>query len=237
MHLDTIFMKDTLLNSIYAVPTTLKLTFIPFLIALPISFLLAVAQINKVKFWNRFAQYYVAIIRGTPAVVLVLLLYNTLPGKMAAFFKWIGSDFNVYRQIPAIGYAYFIFSLTAIASLTEIFRSALSSVNRGQLEAAYSVGIGPFMAYMRIIIPQAFVAAVPNVCNLVIVLVKNTSLAFMMTVKDITQTAKQGAALNYKYAEAYIVILVMYVVICIILEQGFKGLEKRLCRFREVKSA
>ncbi|MBQ7920825.1 MAG: amino acid ABC transporter permease [Lachnospiraceae bacterium] len=224
------FMYETFLNTWKAVPTTLKLTFIPFLISVPFAFLLAMAQIKKVRFWSRFAQGYVSFVRGIPVVVLVLLFYNTLPGQLAAIFKFFGSSFNVYRQVPGITYAYFIFSLTAIAALTEIFRAALSAVDKGQLEAAYAIGLNAPQAYVRIIFPQAIAVAWPNLCNLLIMLVKNTSLAFMMTVKDITQTAKLGAALNYCYAEAYTVILIIYVIICLILEQIFRRTERYLNR-------
>lgn len=232
MKLSYSFMIETLNNSIKALPVTMKLTFIPLLIAIPFAFFLALAQVNKVKFWSKLSTLYVSFVRGTPTVVLILLFYNTLPGRLAVFFKSIGSDFNVYKMIPPITCAYLIFSLTATAALIEIIRSALLAVNKGQLEAAYSIGLNSVQAYIRIIIPQALLAAVPNLANLVIVMVKTTSLAFMMTVTDIMQTAKKGAALNYRYAEAYIVILVMYIVICLILQGFFKILEKRAGRFK-----
>ena len=219
---------ETFQNAFGAVPLTLSLAIVPFLVGSVFAFLLALAQINKVFFWGRFAKVYVSVIRVTPTVVLVLLLYNTLPGQLDAFFKAIGSKFNVYRQIPGVAYAYFIFTLTAIAFLIEIFRSAIGSVDRGQLEAAYTVGLNPFQAYTRIILPQAIALAMPNLCNLLVVLVKNTSLAFMMTVKDLTQTAKLGAALNYRYAESYIVVLVIYIIICLTIENTSKIIEKKI---------
>lgn len=225
------FMYETFFNTLKAVPTTLKLTFVPFLISVPIAFLLAMAQLKKIRFWSSFSKGYVSFVRGIPVVVLVLLFYNTLPGQLAAIFRFFGSNFNVYRQVPGIVYAYFIFSLTATAALIEIFRAALSAVDKGQLEAAYTVGLNTPQAYVRIIFPQAIALAWPNLCNLVIVLVKNTSLAFMMTVKDITQTAKLGAALNYCYAEAYTVILIIYILICLILEQLFHWTERYLNRY------
>ncbi len=224
------FMYETFLSTWKAVPTTLSLTFVPFLISIPVAFLLAMAQLKEVKFWSGFSKGYVSFVRGIPVVVLVLLFYNTLPGQLAAIFKFFGSDFNVYRQIPGIVYAFFIFSLTATAALIEIFRAALSAVDKGQLEAAYAIGLNAPQAYVRIIFPQAIALAWPNLCNLIIVLVKNTSLAFMMTVKDITQTAKLGAALNYCYAEAYTVILLIYIIICLVLEQLFRLIEHRLNR-------
>lgn len=225
------FMYETFGNTLKAVPTTLSLTFVPLLISVPIAFLLAMVQLKEVRVWSSISKAYVSFVRGIPVVVLVLLFYNTLPGQLAAFFQFLGSSFNVYRQIPGIVYAYFIFSLTATAALIEIFRAALSAVDRGQLEAAYAIGLNAPQAYVRIIFPQAITIAWPNLCNLMIVLVKNTSLAFMMTVKDITQTAKLGAALNYCYAEAYTVILVIYIIICLILEQLFRGAEHYLNRY------
>ena len=232
MQLSVPFMIQTLKSAAGAIPVTLYLTFIPFLIGSPIAFFLALAQLRKVRFWGKFSKLYVSFVRGTPVVVLVLLLYNTMPGQLDTLFKALGSSINVYRDVPPIAYAYFIFTITAISALIEIFRAALASVDKGQLEAAYAMGLSTSQAYIRIIIPQAAAAAMPNLCNLIVALVKNTSLAFMMTVKDITQTAKLEAALNYKYAEAYIVILVIYIIICLILETVFKQLEKYLGRHK-----
>lgn len=228
MKLNFEFMKNTFFITCKAIPVTLSLAFVPFMIGSFFAFFLALARINKVKFWGKFSSFYVSVIQGTPSVVLVLLLYNTLPVQLASFFKAIGSDFNVYKQIPAIAYAYFIFTLSAIAYLTEIFRSAILSVERGQLEASYSIGLNGFQAYTRIILPQAIKGALPNICNLLVSLVKNTSLAFMMTVKDLTQTAKLEAALNYRYAESYIVILVIYILICFAIEGVFAVIQKKV---------
>lgn len=227
MKLSTSFMWKTFLDAMKAVSLTLSLALVPFLAGSVFAFLLALAQIRKVPFWGKFAAGYVSLIRGMPSVVLVLLLYNTLPGRLDAFFKAVGSDFNVYRQIPGVVYAYFIFTLSAVAFLIEIFRSAIGSVDQGQLEAAWSIGLNGFQAYTRIILPQALRGALPNLCNLMVALVKNTSLAFMMTVKDLTQTAKLGAALNYCYAEAYIVILIIYIILCLLIEGIFKKTERR----------
>lgn len=230
-------MFETFLNALGAIPVTLSLTFVPFLVGIPIAFFLAMAQLKKIRFWNGFSKVYVSFVRGTPIVVLVLLLYNTMPGQLATLFKLIGSDFNVYKGIPPILYAYVIFTITAVSALIEIFRAALAAVDKGQLEAAYSIGLNAPQAYIRIIIPQAAVAAMPNLCNLIVALVKNTSLAFMMTVKDVTETARLGAALNYRYAEAYIVILLIYLIICLILEFIFKRLEKYLGKHRKTQTA
>lgn len=117
--------------------------------------------------------------------------------------KYWGLQVNVF-QIDPIIYAYIVFILNAIALLSEVFRSALLSVSQGQLEAGVSIGMTLPQVYVRIIIPQAMVAALPNLCNLAVNLIKNTSLVFLMTVKDITATGKIAASYGYNYIEAYI---------------------------------
>ena len=92
-------------------------------------------------------------------------------------------------------------------SLAEILRSAILTVDKGQLEAAQAIGLTNRQAYIRIVFPQALRSALPNLCNLVINLVKGTSLVFVMTIKDITAIAKVEASYGYQYFESYLVIL------------------------------
>ena len=113
-------------------------------------------------------------------------------------------------------------------SLAEILRSAILTVDKGQLEAAQAIGLTNRQAYIRIVFPQALRAALPNLCNLVINLVKGTSLVFVMTIKDITAIAKVEASYGYQYFESYLVIFILYIVICGLIQWGFNLLEKRL---------
>ena len=85
---------------------------------------------------------------------------------------------------------------------------------RSQLEAAQAIGLTNRQAYIRIVFPQALRSALPNLCNLVINLVKGTSLVFVMTIKDITAIAKVEASYGYQYFESYLVIFILYIVIC-----------------------
>ena len=118
------------------------------------------------------------------------------------------------------------------AILSEVFRSALLTINRGQLEAGYTCGLTYAQTFRRIIIPQAIVAALPNLCNATVGLIKNTSLAFMMTVKDITAVAKIEASYGYNYLESYLDIFVIYIIICSVVQQLFKLWEKRASAFK-----
>jgi L-cystine transport system permease protein len=227
MELDGEFFIKTFFVCLRAVPVALNITAVTLILSLPIGFLFAFLRIKGNSVVKRLIAVYVSVVRGTPIVVQILVLYSMLPSILASFFKGINSSFNVFDVNP-IYYAYVVFSLYTIAILSEVFRSALLTVPKDQLDAAESIGLTTFQAYRRIIIPQAMVAALPNICNATINLIKATSLAFLMTVKEITAVAKIEAAFGYNYIEAYLVIWLIYILICIVVEQIFKILEKRL---------
>lgn len=111
------------------------------------------------------------------------------------------------------------------------------SVDRIQLEAGLSAGLSPFKVYTRIILPQAYEAALPNLCNATISLLKGTSLAFMMSVKEITAIAKTQATYGYDYVEAYLDIFFMYIILCMAIQGIYKVLEVRVNRHRKIAQA
>ena len=188
------------------------------------SLFLALGRIYKVKGVTGFSVIYLAFIRSTPAILLILFFYSLFPSLLNQFLKALG--INIFELNP-IYYAYVIFGLMTTGSLSEIIRSAILTVNKGQLEAALAIGLTAKQAYLRIVFPQAIRQALPNLCNLVINLVKGTSLVFVMTVKDITAIAKVEAAYGYHYFESYFVIFIIYIVICGVIQYIFKFLEKQ----------
>lgn len=188
------------------------------------SLFLALGRIYKVKGVTGFSVIYLAFIRSTPAILLILFFYSLFPSLINQLLKATG--FNIF-DINPIYYAYIIFGLMTTGSLSEIIRSAILTVDKGQLEAAQAIGLSTSQAYIRIVFPQAIRQALPNLCNLVINLVKGTSLVFVMTVKDITAIAKIEAAYGYHYFESYFVIFIIYIVICGLIQYSFKFLEKR----------
>ena len=142
-------------------------------------------------------------------------------------------DYNVFQWNPII-YAYTVFIINNLAVLTEVFRSALSTVHQGQLEAGLSIGMSKTQTYLRVIIPQAMVAALPNLCNTTVNLLKSTSLAYMMGVKEITSIARTEAAFGYNYIEAYLDILFVYLILCSVVQVLFKGVEKKLAKYKKL---
>ena len=225
------FLVDTFFVALSGVPITLLVTIVALLIALPLGFLLALTRINQVPVLNWVSRIYVSFVRGTPIIIQIFIVYASVPLILSLFFKRYNININVY-DISPIWYAFIVFSFSTTAILIEVFRSALSTVNKGQLEAAQSVGLSNFQAYRRIVIPQALVVALPNICTATVNLIKATSLGYAMSLQEITLKAKVAANVGYNYVEAYIDIFLVYIILCSLVEYGFKLYEKRLRRYK-----
>lgn len=125
-------------------------------------------------------------------------------------------------------------SLLYSAQLAEIIRSALITVGKGQLEAGLSIGLTPFQSMSRIVIPQAFVVALPNLGNSLIALLKEGALAYTIGLIDVMGAGNLIISRNYgAYAlETYIALAVVYWTLTLIIENVFKYLEKRFSKGR-----
>lgn len=220
--MDIQYIISTYLKTFAGVPVTLGIMLVSIILSFFPALFLALGRHYKVKGVTSFSIIYLAFIRSTPQILLILFFYSLFPSLLNNLFK--GTGINVFN-IPPIAYAFVIFSLMTIGSLSEIIRSAILTVDKGQLEAAQAIGLTNSQAYIRIIFPQALRSALPNLCNLVINLVKGTSLVFVMTVKDITAIAKVEAAYGYQYFESYLVIFLMYILICGLIQFLFNKLE------------
>lgn len=219
------FIISTLIKALSGVPVTLGIMIVAILLSFFPALFLALGRLYKVKGVTGFSIIYLAFIRSTPPILLILFFYSLFPSVLNSLLK--GTGINVF-EINPIFYAFIIFSLMTTGSLSEIIRSAILTVDKGQLEAAQAIGLSNTQAYLRIIFPQALRSALPNLCNLVINLVKGTSLVFVMTVKDITAIAKVEAAYGYQYFESYFVIFIIYILICGSIQYIFRSLEKRV---------
>ncbi len=232
MKLNTEFMIEAFKASLSGIPVTLGITVVSLMISMPLALMMAIKKINSKGPLSFLINTYVSIVRSTPMVLQILLLYSLLPSFLNFFIKQVLKiDFNIFK-IPAIYYAYGVFSLNTTAILSEVFRSALLTVDKGQLEAGLSVGLSKFLTYIRIIIPQALVVALPNICNVTVGLLKSSSLAFFMTVQDITAIAKLKAAYAYNYIEAYSIIFILYIILCTLVQLIFKYIEVQIHKRR-----
>lgn len=233
MQLNLQFMWETFLDVLHGIPVTLQIVIVTLLVSVPLGFLMAVSKSGEGRIGRRMIAAYVSLIRGTPVVLQILFLYSLLPTALNYLIKEaLGLSYNIFNLDPIV-YAYIVFILNTTAVLSEVFRSALLTVNKGQMEAALSIGMSKFQAYVRIIIPQALVAALPNICNTTVSLLKSTSLAFMMTVKDITAIAKIDASFGYNYLEAYLVIFVVYIFLCSAVQGAFHLTERSAAAYKK----
>ena len=224
--MDLNYIVNTFLVTLKGIPVTLIIMVVAILLSFIPALLLALGQIYKVRGVRTFSVVYLAFIRATPPILLILFFYSLFPSLLNQIFKSLGSQVDVFK-FNRLYYAFIIYSLMTTGSLSEILRSAILTVDKGQLEAAQAIGLTNFQAYRRIVFPQALRSALPNLANLVINLVKGTSLVFVMTVKDITALAKIEASHSYQYSESYLVIFVIYLIICGLIQWIFRSLEKR----------
>jgi L-cystine transport system permease protein len=229
--LDFEFLIDTFFIALSGVPVAMIITVVSLLFALPLGFLLALTRINKIPILNQFSRIYVSFVRGTPVIVQIFIIYNSVPLLLTSIFHKYNIQMDVYDVNP-IWYALIVFSLNTTATLIEVFRSAINTVSKGQLEAAYSVGLTTVQAFIRIIIPQTLVVALPNICNATVNLIKATSLGYAMSLPEITLKAQVAANASYNYIEAYLDIFIIYLIICSLVEFLFKRMEKRLSKYK-----
>lgn len=217
-----------------AIPVTLEITFVTMIVSLILGFALSLSKIGHKR--NPLVNFYVSFVRGTPIVLQILFFYSLLP-TLLNFLLNVVLKLNVkVFDINPIFYAFAVFILNTTAVLTEVFRASLLSIGHGQMEAALAVGLTPWQAIRRIIIPQSLTSALPNICNTTINVLKSTSLAYMMTVQDIMAVAKKQAAFGYNYIEAYLVVLVWYIILCTIIQIIFRVTEAKVAQYKKGKS-
>jgi cystine transport system permease protein len=182
-------------------------------IGLILGFILALGR-NSKRFVLRWpARIFISYMRGTPMLVFLFLLYFGLP--------------NIGIQFSAITAALIGFSLHSSAYMAEINRSALDSVEKGQWEAARSLGLSYWQTMFSVILPQATRIAIPPLSNVLLDLIKASSLAAMITVPDLFHRAKVVGGREFDYMTVYILVGFIYWGICSLAAVWQKDLERR----------
>jgi len=199
-------------------PITLGILAGALLVGGVIASLVAFFRIFKIPVLDRISIVYTSFMRGTPTIIQLFLVYYGLPVLLQA----IHIDTSNVSEIAFVILAY---GLGIGAFLSEIIRGAINSVDKGQREAAYAVGMTTGQVFARVILPQALIVAVPNFTNLLISYLKETSLAFTLGVVDMVGRAFALGNLNYHYLEIYIGLTVIYYIVCIILQRAFSVIE------------
>ncbi|MGG1482335.1 amino acid ABC transporter permease [Bacillus smithii] len=196
---------------------TLPLTLITFSIGLILALLTALARISSIKPLQWIARFYVSIIRGTPLLVQLYIIFYGLP--------------SIHITINPLPAAVIGFSLNVGAYASEIIRAAILSIPKGQWEAGYSINMNYSQILRRIILPQAVRVSIPPLSNTFISLVKDTSLASLILVTEMFRKAQEIAATTYEFLLLYSEAALIYWIICFILSIIQQKLEGRFDKY------
>lgn len=228
--IDWAFIAEAFPQVLASVPVTLLLVFVSIPIGWVLGILVALIKNAKVPVLYQISVVFVSFMRSVPMVVVLFVAYYSVPLIIQSYMTSIGLSVNV-DAIPATTYAIcaFIFEQTAYSS--EVFRSAILAVDRGQLEAAESVGMTKTVAYLRIVLPQAITSALPNLNGLFVGLVQGTSLAYFVGVYEVMATSNLLATSSYAYIEAYLMATVIYEVLSFVFNRIFRVIEGRASRY------
>jgi His/Glu/Gln/Arg/opine family amino acid ABC transporter permease subunit len=200
-----------------AITKTIPLTVISFVIGLVIALAVALARLSPNVVLTNIARFYISIIRGTPLLVQLFIVFYALP--------------ELGVRIDPFPAAVIAFSLNVGGYAAEIIRSAIQSIPKGQWEAAQTIGLNYVGALRRIVLPQATRVAVPPLSNTLISLVKDTSLASTILVTELLRQAQIIAAPTFEFFALYGTAAVYYWVICLVLSFGQSRVERRLERY------
>ena len=222
------FNGAVFLSNLIKILPYLGTTFLVMALSLIFSLLLAtitvIGNLGKNRFFRAVARGYITLMRCVPPIVLLFVVYYGAPHLVRGIF---GVDIN---QLNAIYFAIFALSLLHGAGISEMMRGAYGAVEKGQREAAVSIGLSPFQAFYRIVFPQAFVIALPTLGNTIVSLLKDGALAYSIGVIDITGQASYLISMNLGgyVLETYLALALIYWILSLITQKCFGALENKL---------
>lgn len=220
------FVKESLPMVLAAIPTTALLTFLPVILGLVLGFFLALIRIRRIPVLSQLLAVYLSFFRSVPLLILLFLAYYGGP-KLANFLFHGGMRVASAATMSSLATALVVLTLYSSAFLCEVIRGALSSVDMKQMEAAHAIGMTKLQSYVRIIIPQAIIVALPNYFNYVLALLKGTAVVFTIAVMDVMNAAKTLAEDGYRFIEAYTMVGILYILFSLVLSVIFKRVEDR----------
>lgn len=202
---------DNLPYLVQALPNTFYILFVSVAIAFVLGLGLTWMKVCRFRILRAVAGVYISFQRGTPMIAQILIVFIAMPMILQSLgINTIGIQTSLYAIIA--------FSMNEAAFFAEIFRSAYLAIEKGQIEAGQSIGMNRFQIFRRIILPQAAASALPNTTNMIIELMKNTSLGMAIGVVDLMAKANQLALNNYGVGqmEIFIAAGIMYWLIGIV---------------------
>lgn len=218
-------LKETLIfKNFFIVLSGLDNTLLLLLISLPTGFILALifalGRVSKMKILSSTIAFYIFVIRGTPLLVQIYLIYFGL-GSI----KFIRESFLWYALKEPFWCGVIALTINTVAYGAEIFRGGIQSIEKGQVESGLSLGFGKFMLLRKVILPIAIRKVLPSYGNELILMVKATSLVSLTTYMEMTGLARKIMAKTFAPVEAFIAAGILYLMLNFLMVQFVKYLE------------
>ena len=212
--LEVIFGNGRWIYFWHGLEVTIVLTILALFFGFLLGLLLATMRTSSSKFCQRISNFYITVIRGTPLLVQLLIMYYVI--------------FAEYRAMPKIIVAAVAFSLNSGAYISEIIRGGIESVSNGQKEAARSLGLSEFYTQLYVVMPQALKNSLPSLIGEGISLFKETSIVGWIGLGDIMRGADDIRSLTATAFESLVAAAIIYLAITLIFTKIMSKVEKRL---------
>lgn len=200
---------------------TLLLTLLSLIFAFIIGLVFGIMNVTKVRILNFIATVYVDGVRSVPLIVLAYLTYFGIPALIRALGV---SNF----RLSALTAGTIALSMNAGAYMAEIFRAGILSVDKGQMEAARSLGLGYGKSMQKVVLPQAIRTMIPSIINQFIISLKDTSILSVIGFPELTKAGNIIAAINFDTFGVWGVIAIMYMIVIVTLSRLAKVIERRV---------
>ena len=200
---------------------TLLLTLFALFFAMIIGLIFALMNVSHSKVLNILGTVYVDAVRGVPLIVLAFFIYFGVPQAV----KMLGVQ--TFR-LPALQAGTIALAMNCGAYMAEIFRAGIQSIDKGQMEAARSLGLPYSISMRRVILPQAFRVMIPSVINQFIITLKDTSILSVIGYPELTNMGKTISGNTFKSLQTWAIIGILYMVVIITLTKIAKNIERRL---------
>src|SRR5215212_1972976 len=219
--MDLAFMAETFVRLLDGLPLTLQLAFTSVALGAAMAMLLALMRMSRIAPLDWFARAYVFVFRGTPLLVQIFLIYYGLGQFRPALQEW--GLWGFFRE--PYWCAVLALTLNTAAYASEIMRGGLQAVPANQVEAARACGMSGFLLFRRIVFPIAVRQALPAYGNEVILMVKATSLASIITMMEVTGIAQKLISQNFRAVEIFIVAGAIYLALNFIVTRVIYAIE------------
>ena len=206
------YMLGLLPQLLEGLKVTMEFFLIVLVLSITLGILVALGRKSKLFILNKILEYYILVMRGTPLLLQIIVIFFGLP--------IVGITFERFTA------GVIAFTLNYAAYFGEIFRSGINSIDEGQYEGAEVLGLSPVTTFFKIILPQAIKRVVPPVANEITVLVKDTSLVYVLGLDEILKIAKIASNRDVTLVPLLLCAL-MYLIIIGIISKGVQRVEKR----------